>query len=92
MNELPFVEVYVDTPLEVCEQRGPKGLYRRARAGKLRALTGIDDPYEPPAVPDLVLDGTAPLEQIGSHARDLARRTRDHVVRGVMRRTALRFR
>ena len=58
---LRFVEVFVDTPLEVCEQRDPKGLYRRARAGTLRGLTGIDDPYEPPPAPDLVLDGTAPL-------------------------------
>jgi bifunctional enzyme CysN/CysC len=60
---LPFVEVYVDTPLEVCEERDPKGLYRRARAGTLRGLTGVDDPYEPPPHPDLVLDGTAPLER-----------------------------
>ena len=58
-----FVEVFVDTPLEDCEQRDPKGLYRRARAGTLRGLTGVDDPYEPPAAPDLVLDGTAPLGQ-----------------------------
>ena len=58
---LRFVEVFVDTPLEVCEQRDPKGLYRRARAGTLRGLTGVDDPYEPPPAPDLVLDGTAPL-------------------------------
>jgi bifunctional enzyme CysN/CysC len=55
--------VFVDTPLEVCEQRDPKGLYRRARAVTLRGLTGIDDPYEPPSAPDLVLDGTAPLDQ-----------------------------
>jgi bifunctional enzyme CysN/CysC len=60
---LAFVEVFVDTPLEVCEARDPKGLYRRARAGTLRGLTGIDDPYEPPPEPDLVLDGTAPLER-----------------------------
>ena len=59
---LPFVEIYVDTPLEVCEQRDPKGLYRRARAGTLRNLTGVDDPYEPPPQPELVLDGTAELE------------------------------
>ena len=59
---LPFVEIYVDTPLEVCEQRDPKGLYRRARAGTLRNMTGVDDPYEPPPQPDLVLDGTAELE------------------------------
>ncbi|PXY20036.1 adenylyl-sulfate kinase [Prauserella flavalba] len=52
---LPFVEVYVDTPLEVCEARDPKGLYARARAGELTGFTGIDTPYEPPAAPDLVL-------------------------------------
>ncbi|WP_222851812.1 adenylyl-sulfate kinase [Phytoactinopolyspora mesophila] len=58
---LPFVEVFVDTPLEVCEARDPKGLYSRARAGDVVALTGIDDPYEPPESPNLVLrpdDGT----------------------------------
>jgi bifunctional enzyme CysN/CysC len=60
-EELPFVEVYVDTPLEICEERDPKGLYRRARAGTLHGLTGIDDPYEPPERPDLVLDGTQPI-------------------------------
>ncbi len=58
---LPFIEVFVDTPLEVCEQRDPEGLYRRARAGTLKGLTGIDDPYEPPEHADLVLDGTAEL-------------------------------
>jgi bifunctional enzyme CysN/CysC len=61
-EELTFVEVYVDTPLEVCEARDPKGLYRRARAGTLHGLTGVDDPYEPPPEPDLVLDGTQPIE------------------------------
>ena len=60
-EDLAFVEVYVDTPLEVCEERDPKGLYRRARAGTLHGLTGIDDPYEPPEDPDLVLDGTKPI-------------------------------
>ena len=48
-----FVEVYVNAPLEVCEQRDPKGLYRKARAGELRGFTGIDDPYEPPLHPDV---------------------------------------
>jgi bifunctional enzyme CysN/CysC len=62
-EELPYVEVYVDTPLEVCEQRDPKGLYRRARAGTLHGLTGVDDPYEPPEDPDLVLDGTKPIPE-----------------------------
>jgi adenylyl-sulfate kinase len=52
---LPFLEVFVDTPLETCEARDPKGLYARARAGELRGLTGVDAPYEPPERPDLVL-------------------------------------
>jgi bifunctional enzyme CysN/CysC len=52
---LPFVEVFVDTPLAVCEQRDPKGLYARARAGEIAGFTGIDDPYEPPEHPDLRL-------------------------------------
>jgi adenylylsulfate kinase len=50
-----FVEVFVDAPLEVCERRDPKGLYRRARAGEIKNFTGIDDPYEPPLQPELVL-------------------------------------
>lgn len=53
---LPFVEVFVDTPLDVCEERDPKGLYAKARAGELTGMTGVDDPYEPPAEPDLVID------------------------------------
>jgi bifunctional enzyme CysN/CysC len=53
--ELPFVEVFVDTPLDECERRDPKDLYRRARAGELVGLTGIDDPYEPPLRPDVVV-------------------------------------
>lgn len=59
-----FVEVFVDTPVDVCEQRDPKGLYRQARAGKLKGFTGIDDPYEPPLNPELHLDGTIPVEQL----------------------------
>ena len=51
-----FVEVFVDAPLEVCEKRDPKGLYKKARAGELKGFTGIDDPYEPPSKPELVLD------------------------------------
>lgn len=50
-----FIEVFVDTPLEVCEERDPKGLYKKARAGELIGFTGIDDPYEPPLSPELVL-------------------------------------
>jgi adenylyl-sulfate kinase len=52
---LRFVEVFVNTPLEVCEQRDPKGLYARARAGELHGFTGVDDPYEPPREPDVEL-------------------------------------
>jgi bifunctional enzyme CysN/CysC len=52
---LTFVEVFVDTPIEVCEQRDPKGLYAKARAGEIKGFTGIDDPYEAPAAPELVL-------------------------------------
>ena len=50
-----FVEVYVDAPLEVCEARDPKGLYKKARAGQIRQFTGIDDPYEPPESPEVHL-------------------------------------
>lgn len=52
-----FVEVFVDTPLEVCEARDPKGLYKKARSGEIKNFTGIDDPYQPPASPELVLPG-----------------------------------
>ncbi|HSP03639.1 MAG TPA: adenylyl-sulfate kinase, partial [Acidimicrobiales bacterium] len=48
LADLPFVEVFVDTPLEVCEARDPKGLYAKARAGEITGFTGIDDPYEAP--------------------------------------------
>ena len=51
-----FVEVFVDAPLEICESRDPKGLYKKARAGELKNFTGIDDPYEPPESPELRLD------------------------------------
>jgi bifunctional enzyme CysN/CysC len=52
---LRFVEVFLDTPLDVCEARDPKGLYARARAGEITGFTGIDDPYEAPEHPDLRL-------------------------------------
>jgi bifunctional enzyme CysN/CysC len=55
MAGLPFVEVFVDTPIEICEARDPKGLYRKARAGEITGFTGIDAPYEPPVDPELVL-------------------------------------
>jgi adenylyl-sulfate kinase len=62
---LPFFEVHVDTPIEICEQRDPKGLYAKARAGEITGFTGIDDPYEAPADPELRLtpDDGGPEDQ-----------------------------
>ena len=57
-----FVEVFVDCPLEICEQRDPKGLYRKARSGELAEFTGVSAPYEPPESPEVrVATGTRPL-------------------------------
>jgi adenylyl-sulfate kinase len=57
-DELPrMVEVFVDTPLEVCEARDPKGLYRKARSGAISNLPGLQAPYEPPLTPELVVRG-----------------------------------
>ena len=55
MEEGEFIEIFVDAPLEVCEQRDPKGLYRKARTGEIKNFTGLDSPYEPPENPDIVL-------------------------------------
>jgi sulfate adenylyltransferase len=62
-----FVEVFVATPLAVCEQRDPKGLYARARLGEILQFTGVSDPYEPPFHPELMLDtiGQNPEENAG---------------------------
>jgi bifunctional enzyme CysN/CysC len=57
-----FCEIYVDTPLEVCQSRDPKGLYAKAAAGQLTGMTGIDAPYEAPLHPDSHLDGTADMD------------------------------
>ena len=56
VEEGDFIEIFVDAPLEVCEARDPKGMYKKARAGEIRGFTGIDDPYEPPQNPEMVLD------------------------------------
>ncbi|HIP02858.1 MAG TPA: adenylyl-sulfate kinase [Campylobacterales bacterium] len=53
VEDREFIEVYVDTPLEVCEQRDPKGLYKKARAGEIPDFTGISSPYEPPKNPEI---------------------------------------
>lgn len=67
-GKLPFIEIHVNTPISTCEQRDPKGLYKKARAavasGKGMGFTGIDDPYEEPLKPELTIDatGTSPQE------------------------------
>ena len=65
-HDLVFIEVWVDTPLEECERRDPKGLFARARQGDLQGLTGVDDPYEAPQDPEFHVqpgtdDPVAPL-------------------------------
>ena len=71
-----FLEIYVDTPIDVCEQRDPKGLYRKARAGQLKNFTGIDSPYEPPERAELRLagGGSSPEALVEQILRELARR------------------
>jgi adenylylsulfate kinase len=59
MKDGDFIEIFVDAPLEVCEKRDPKGLYKKARAGELKGFTGIDDPYEAPNKPELTLDASS---------------------------------
>ena len=59
-----FIEVFVDAPIEVCEQRDPKGLYKKARAGEIKGFTGIDDPYEEPVSPELVLSSAEKTPQL----------------------------
>jgi adenylylsulfate kinase len=59
-----FIEIFVDAPIEVCEKRDPKGLYKKARAGELRGFTGIDDPYEAPLKPELRLDAATKSPEV----------------------------
>ncbi|GAA4364768.1 adenylyl-sulfate kinase [Kangiella marina] len=66
-----FIEVFVDTPLEVCEQRDPKGLYKKARAGDIKDFTGLDSPYESPLEPDVHLKaGDKPVEVLAQEVVD----------------------
>lgn len=60
IGEDDFLEVFVNTPLEVCEQRDPKGLYKKARAGEIKNFTGISSPFEVPSSPFLEIDNTDP--------------------------------
>ena len=62
-DKLPFIEVYVNTPIATCEERDPKGLYKKARAGQLKNFTGIDDPYEAPLQPEVTIDATSTSPQ-----------------------------
>ena len=62
-GQLPFFEIHVNTPIETCEERDPKGLYKKARAGQLKNFTGIDDPYEQPLHPELTIDATSTSPQ-----------------------------
>jgi adenylylsulfate kinase len=70
-----FVEVYINAPLAVCEQRDVKGLYRRARAGEIKEMTGIDDPYEAPEHAEIVVDAArgTPAEAADFVLRELER-------------------
>ena len=70
-----YVEVFVDTPIEICEQRDTKGLYARARRGELKGFTGVDDPYEPPLHPEIKLD------TLLYSAEENARRILDYLIR-----------
>lgn len=70
-----FIEIHVSTPLEECERRDVKGLYAKARRGEIRNFTGIDDPYEPPSSPDLVLDTSQmSTEEAGARVIETLRR------------------
>ena len=55
VDEGEFIEIFIDTPLEICEQRDPKGLYQKARSGEIKNFTGIDSDYEAPAAPEIVI-------------------------------------
>ena len=68
-----FMEIYVATPIEVCEARDPKGLYKKARAGEIPNFTGIGAPYEAPSRADLVLDGSEPLKSLSTRVLALVK-------------------
>ena len=67
-KEGEFIEVFVDTPLEVAEQRDPKGLYAKARKGEIKNFTGIDSPYERPETPDILINTTIHIGEDASEA------------------------
>ncbi|WP_158784059.1 adenylyl-sulfate kinase [Pantoea sp. BAV 3049] len=73
LGEGRFIEVFVDTPLAICEQRDPKGLYKKARAGELRNFTGIDSVYEAPVEPEIHLNGEQLVTKLLVQVLDLLR-------------------
>jgi sulfate adenylyltransferase len=80
MGDDRFVLAYVNTPLGVCEARDVKGMYAKARRGEIKGFTGIDDPYEPPPAPEVVLDTVAQSPE------ENARRVVEYLVgRGLLR-------
>jgi bifunctional enzyme CysN/CysC len=72
-----FIEVFIDTPIEVCRERDPKGLYAKAQAGQIKNFTGVDSPYEPPVAPDIHLKTTEadPQDLVDRIVREMQRRT-----------------
>ncbi|MNC34433.1 Adenylyl-sulfate kinase [compost metagenome] len=74
VGEGRFIEVFVDTPLSICEARDPKGLYKKARAGELRNFTGIDSVYEAPENPEIHLGGEQLVTNLIAQLLDLLRR------------------
>jgi len=69
-----FIEIFVDTPLAICEARDPKGLYKKARAGELKNFTGIDSVYQAPEAPDVHLDGEQLVTHLVPQLLDVLRR------------------
>ena len=66
-----FIEVFVDAPIEVCEARDPKGLYKKARSGQLKNFTGIDSEYQKPQNPEIVLESSKnPPEELADYVLD----------------------
>ncbi len=85
-QRLGFLEVYLDAPLHVCEQRDPKSLYARARRGEIEAMTGIDAPYEKPEAPDVVL--ATGRDSIASSTEQLLQAVFECDLSGVLRTQA----
>ena len=77
-GEADFIEIFVNAPLEVCEQRDPKGLYKKARAGEIKEFTGINAPYEAPTIPEIVVhtDQQSPEESVAAILEQLLPRLR----------------